>query len=397
VQKGDHFCILPWIGIHLETNGEIKPCCFVSDKFESVKLGNSSFSQLQKSRPFENLRKIFLKGQSPPACQGCFNLEKLGGESLRTHSNREYTFDRQLKVKKLDLRFSNICNFRCRTCNQNESTSWYNEYNTLHSNKLTKPLLPFNDEDKFWKHIETVIPDLESVYILGGEPLLDPRHYKFLDLLLKYSKNNIKILYSTNLSTLTLGEKSVLKYWKKFTNINLLLSYDAHGELGELIRKGMFWDQTQRNHRLIQKEKNINYMITPTISNLNIFSITEFITHLVDKMMITDGSQIGFNFLRNPLSYNIQTLPFEQKSIIQKHIQSFISNEINSYKITNLNNLKDQFHLLLNYLNIEIKDTRQHHLTFVANSLYLNKIRNEKILHLVPDLRALFKKYLTTL
>jgi hypothetical protein len=54
----------------------------------------------------------------PSVCSGCQQQERTQGRSLRTDSQRDYNYQRfvDTKIDFVDYRASNICNFKCRSC-----------------------------------------------------------------------------------------------------------------------------------------------------------------------------------------------------------------------------------------------------------------------------------------
>ena len=70
----------------------------------------------------------------------------------------------------------------------------------------------FEDKLHFWENLEKLLPYFKRVEFAGGEPLMDPSHYKILDLLSKNGKN-IEIKYATNGTTLGIkGGRTVHEY-----------------------------------------------------------------------------------------------------------------------------------------------------------------------------------------
>ena len=79
----------------------------------------------------------------------------------------------------IDIRFSNLCNFKCRMCNHDFSSNWYEDMKKIRPQNVR--------ETKVLKATDTIVEDLiphlskiRSFYFAGGEPLIMPEHYKVL-------------------------------------------------------------------------------------------------------------------------------------------------------------------------------------------------------------------------
>jgi organic radical activating enzyme len=92
-----------------------------------------------------------------------------------------------LSVPIIDIRFSNKCNYKCRICNSDYSTLWYDE-----EVKLGKSVLPSSkeikvsaDELKFWESFKSLLPTVKRLHFAGGEPLFMDEHYATLEHLIE--------------------------------------------------------------------------------------------------------------------------------------------------------------------------------------------------------------------
>lgn len=404
------FCILPWISAHLEASGSVKPCSMSADNFEVGNLRLNSLESIMNSEKYKELRQSFLKGETPEACRKCYCLEEVGQKTLRTSSNEKYKniiqekIDSTLKdgyltdpaVLSLDIRFSNLCNFKCRTCNEGASSSWYQDANALRGkNDFVEIMRPIEDKDEMWKFVDGVIPSLKDIYVLGGEPLIDPDHYTFLDKLIYHNKTDIELRYSTNLSHLSLGTKFILDYWKKFKSVNLSLSYDGVGKQGEFIRKGMNWEKIVQNHKLLQQSsENLSFIITPTVSVLNAFHIIELIRFLLKEKMIDRGEQLGLNILDGPSYYNIKILNKKEKEALSKIYEEFIENELKPSSLINVEFIIEQLERVLKYGQQELVDhnIELERKKFLVHTSQLNKLRRENLLLLFPELSDFYSE-----
>ena len=97
--------------------------------------------------------------------------------------------------------------------------------------------------------LEEQIPYVERIYFAGGEPMMMEDHWYILELLKKYKRFNVRIMYNTNMSKLEHKGKSVLDYWKLWDKgkIEVWPSLDEFGERAELVRSGTVWPRTAKN------------------------------------------------------------------------------------------------------------------------------------------------------
>ena len=153
-----------------------------------------------------------------------------------------------------DLRLTNTCNFKCRDCCSALSSSWEEE-----SKKLNVHVdLPKPDEQKILNELEPLYDSVQEVYFAGGEPLISDHHYHIIDKLLEKDRHPT-IRYNTNLSTLTYKGRDLIEIWKKFTEVELSISFDGIGKRGELIRKGFDSKRFIKNIQIIKKNCPILY------------------------------------------------------------------------------------------------------------------------------------------
>ena len=65
-------CILPYIHLYAEPNGEVKPCCIAGGFKEKLSLRDSSVDEVFNSPQMKELRKTMEEGERHPACNVCY-------------------------------------------------------------------------------------------------------------------------------------------------------------------------------------------------------------------------------------------------------------------------------------------------------------------------------------
>lgn len=326
-----HFCILPWIHFHAWPDGKVFPCCMADSNKPVANTSDESIIKMMNSEDFKALRLRMLNDEPSEVCQRCYDVELFGTWSLRqsqntvrgvsslglvNKTNTDGSID-DFKLKYMDIRFSNICNMKCRSCGPSCSSLWAQEYKERHGEVmlkdrfgLTKVVVSNNDDGSFWEKLLPYLDDVEEVYFAGGEVLITPEHYKILDYWLSKGKTNVKVTYTTNFSVFKYKDKQVLDYWKKFPKVEIYASLDASGPLAEYMRKGTIWSEIEENAMMIKKEvPHVRFEITPTISLWNAHQFPAFHQDWIEKGLLSKTQEIRLNILTSPWYSSILIAP----------------------------------------------------------------------------------------
>ena len=317
------FCILPWVHAEIRQTGDIYPCCRVSHSFKYGSVANNSLQEIWNSDAIKKVRMEMLAGKKQSFCSDCHKHEDLGAQSYRMTVNTEFaeeysriaqtTVDGHLNnpgIPYLDIRFSNICNFKCRTCNGDSSTSWHEDERAMNSSANKPKVLKITKMNpQIFQEIVGQLPALQYIYFAGGEPLLDEQHYLLLEKIIEAGRTDIVISYNTNLSVLNYLHWNVLKLWQNFKHLQLSVSIDAIGERLEYIRKGSSWSLLQKNLRLVRSlVPNALIQIYPTVSVLNCFHLPELAEHFLVENFIVIDRHFKLNILNDPAFLNVSSL-----------------------------------------------------------------------------------------
>ena len=399
--KSKQFCILPFIHTCIWTTGEVIPCC-INHSYDYGNIKNQSLDEIftHTNPKLKQLRHEMITGdQLPVSCIKCTQAEQYDkNQSLRIFSNNtyghllnnlEFDTDNNLineQISLWDVRFSNLCNLKCRMCDDVNSSSIAEE--NWSKKKTNIPVLrkAYNDLDNFLtffvKHINTI----EEIYFCGGEPLMLAEHYKILDLLIEHNKLDILIRYNSNCTIFDFKDKNVITdYWPLFKNVKLAASIDAGWEQLYYIRHGAEWDDVFKNLQLItEKCPHVVINLNPTVEILSLFHIKEMHEVLI-KANIVKPDNVHYNLLTYPSHYGITVLPKEFKTKAEAYI--------NQYAITMKEFGACEF--TLNKIHTIIT-----HMYSVDNQKYLSKFkqdieekdqfRNENFLEVFPEYKELF-------
>ena len=319
---------MPFIHLHIGNEGKAKACCVANIPFGNI--NDQTMEEIWNGEAIEQLREKFSQGESDKRCSICLNIEATGGKSIRMETFEKFKNIDLSQTPKLpvyfDIRFSNVCNFRCRTCWHGASSKWYNDAKALGTNIGQKAILTnIKDFESFIKKTGKALLDAEEFYFAGGEPLVTEEHYLLLEWLIKNRATKARLRYNTNFSKLQFKQKKILDLWKHFPEVEILASIDASEDLGEYIRKEMKWKEIIKNREQIRVLPHVSFKIAPTISVLNVAHLPQLYQQCLELEMI-QAVDIYINILEHPNYYNIQILSLDQKEEIAKsYLASFQS------------------------------------------------------------------------
>ena len=231
-----YLCTAPWTHTYVSPQGERRLCCasredsdFQKQYLDSGEQNpDATFNPISlkdhwNSEYMKDIRKRMLAGEAIPQCVVC------NENVLNLHTYRSYFVDTLFphKIQEIldttdetghttmvpisyDYRLSNLCNFKCRMCGDQLSSSWEAE-NKVNNRMQDELWLQPNNRRKitnFQKEVleeelqEAVDQDvIEEIYWVGGEPLMWERHWTIMDQLKDSTwKKEITIRYNTNLS-----------------------------------------------------------------------------------------------------------------------------------------------------------------------------------------------------
>jgi len=353
------FCMMPWVHMHAFPDGRAYPCC-LSDYWHPVgDLRKNTMEEVWNQDPYKRMRLNMLEDKSCKECVKCYEQEENGLFSLRNDANRNYGHHineiektksdgthPEFKIRYWDVRFSNLCNFSCRSCGPIFSSNWYNDHVKLYKRKpdvpgrdMARVEYTAGDEEAMLEQMLPHIPYLEQVYFAGGEPLIMKEHYFLLEKLIEYGKTDIRIQYNTNFSELRYKDKHVFNYWKHFKNVSVGASLDASGARAELMRKGTNWKQTLENRKLMMKEvPHVDFYIAATISAMNVLHVIDFHKEWTELGLV-QAKDFNINLCQSPEWYRPNIFPdwFKEKIIkpkYQEHI-AWIESRDNLNRATN--------------------------------------------------------------
>ena len=332
-------CMMPWIGLNIEPDSSARPCCQFDRASPVGNLKQQSIKEIWNSPKLRQIRLSMLAGSKVKECNDCYHQEQLKRDSLRNSVNRDFArhagiLDTTLEdgsledtvIRYWDIRYNNLCNLACRSCNPGSSSSWYQIHNAFYPHKkLDSALLTAGDDtDMVFDQICDNIDAVEKIYFAGGEPLIIENFYKVLEHLDRKNRHEVHLVYNTNLTRLQLKDRSILDLWKKFRRVSVGASLDAMGQRAEYLRTGTNWADIENNRLAIMSEcPHVDFFVSATTGLINALHVTEFHRDWADRGFIR-AEDFNIQLLKRPAYLSVTNAPDKLKShiveVYNKHI-----------------------------------------------------------------------------
>ena len=277
----------PWTHTYLSPQTERRMCCASREPAQNftqyIDTANGTgqyhpvtLEQHWNSEHMKSVRRRMMAGEQLPECDVC-NSKLLNTDVYRSYFNSLFGSKYQLAMElttpdgatkmqpvSWDYRFSNLCNFKCRTCGdmlssaweseqrQNDMIDWTNPKNNWMMPTVKKQITQFQDtqiEQEFAEAVEQ--HQVEEVYWVGGEPLMYEQHWSYMKRIIELDDGkSLYARYNTNLSRCSwrgcdlfddiLGH---VRDWQ------ICASLDGTGAIGEYIRTGLDYTDWLINYR----------------------------------------------------------------------------------------------------------------------------------------------------
>lgn len=281
----------------------------------------------------EDARQRSADNEKLDMCKRCWSEEDLGFTSERQYlikdlpSGLDYT-DKNYYMsgpRHLNIKVSNICNLRCRTCQSKDSYLYHIEGEYYEKkNNLTRTAYTI---EKFKKHFTDAQLDelfefsnnLERIELYGGEPFLDDQVPKYLLRLVNAGlSKNIDLSVSTNAThALTDTWRTILT---NFKNVIINTSIDGINEKFTYLRHPGKWADAEKNinsfFSLKADHPNINVIPVITVSALNAYNVTD-----VFEYFTAYGVEPFIILVQWPQYYCVNVLPDSIKFMIEAKLR----------------------------------------------------------------------------
>jgi len=259
-------------------------------------------------------------------CDYCIQQEKGGAYSYRQHF---VDIDDTVIIT---ASFDNICNLKCITCTPNNSTQILAErfkFENKADAEFNRKYILENISNQAPKKIDFIKLLLAKTEfkklrfsILGGEPLINPAIFEFLDWLVEqpYAKQTT-ITITTNGTTYN---EKLLRYINVFERINVQLSIDGIEEEFEYLRFGASFETLKKVcdsfYDLTKKYDNFYMGCHYTLSWMNCLDFYKFFNWM--QTNYPNVSDIYISKLRDPEPFSIDLLALDMRTKIYSDVIS---------------------------------------------------------------------------
>lgn len=403
--ESETFCMLPWVHMHAFPDGRVYPCCLADYWHPVGDLRKNTMREIWNQDKYKTMRANMLEDRPCVECTKCYEQERHGAFSMRNDANRNYGHligevnetktdgtHEEFRIRYWDVRFSNLCNFRCRSCGPIFSSNWYNDHVKLYNRvpdvlnrDMARVEYAAGNEDGMLEQMEEHIPHLEQVYFAGGEPLIMKEHYYLLEKLIEAGKTNIRLQYNTNFSEMRFKDKHVFDYWRHFKNVSVGASLDGMGAQAELIRKGADWRQTVANRELMMQEvPHVDFYVSSTVSAMNVLHVLDFHREWT-RLGLIQAKDWNINICQSPEWYRVDIFPetFKQQVIYPAYESHLAWLD----PLDNLRRATTGYQSLLHLM--QNTDGTRHWPRFVEECAKLDSIRNENFWATFPEFESL--------
>ena len=370
--KSPSMCLAKWmqVTIHLQ-NGMTHSCHHpVSHKVPLRELeANPSALHNTKFKKFQ--RKMMLEGTRPKECDYCWRIEDANPDNYSDRvykSADDWAYPHMEKVKSLsgdeninpsyvEVSFGNECHFKCAYCSPAVSSAILSEYQKfghyealpyldLSLLKSTKQYPYLKDEfnpyvDAFWKWWPSLKNDLEVFRITGGEPLLNPNTFQFLEAIVKEPLPKLDLAINSNLCV---PDSAIRKFTelsrrivegKMVQKYEIYTSLDTFGDQAEYIRFGLDMDKFLKNVKyILDNVPDVKIVFMCTFNALSVPGFEKFLKMMkelkLQYKMTEYTSRIGLSisYLRYPTFMAANILPAEFIVYVEKALNYMLRNSM---------------------------------------------------------------------
>ena len=298
---------------------------------------------------------------------------------IKNNQSNEYykKIIKSLKVENLEkplyaeIHVSNLCNLKCLTCNERDSSMFHAENKILGISNA-----PTIDYTKFVVNtsntVEEIIhPKLLFLDIRGGETLMVPEVKKVLNNISDDIAKNITLKIQTNGTILP--DPTWTNIFKKFKNTKINVSIDAYSNDNTYVRYPSNWQKILKTIEYFEKQ-NIKFIINTVVSNINILVLDKLLAWVTEKQYT--------NYL-----YTLIGPSFYQPTNLPKKLLKLAGDRLSNLK--NINTSTQQLiNLCYNTSNFNEKKWQK----FCKEIHMRDKHRNNNIVNILPELERFLIK-----
>lgn len=381
-------CAHAWAGIHVTPEGSAKLCCnFIpnlkGNAGQEFNIRQHSIIDIVNSDHVKALRQEFRQGKTPSGCANCVATEKSGGTSKRQLTRFklqniwgyiDWESDSLSNLGFIGGHLGNLCNLKCRICNENFSSSIAAEKIANSDQDIkTNPVYSIMHNNN-WKHHNEIffsnikqLPQLRNFEFLGGEPLMVKENIEFMQYLVDSNFSHDCIFEFVTNGT---QYHDVFDCADRFKRLSITVSIDDIEQRFEYQRSGARWDQLKHNLQKFLSNTGLKIGVSITVNIQNVLYLPELITWLLSQGV----EDYSYNVLLSPNWLSIKNLTPDAKTLVLKKLSS--------------SGLDRDHQANLNYIInvIQNSNCNSSGQEFVKNILSVDYIRNENFAVVHPEI-----------
>ena len=412
-------------GFRIATSGAYFACChtfnnpFKDENGNEMLASTHSIEEGLKSPTRLKMLDDFKNDIKHPACVVCWSAEDAGFVSKRQRDNETYKTILEFYPERkdsdlffLELNLGNTCNLACRICHISASSKW-KEFHHVTETDVTEERLDyyvdkyskaFRDNSIVWEELMSILPEVRSLDIYGGEPMLMKKQWEILEMSVKlgYSKKQ-QMSFNTNG---TIINEKYIDILSSFAQCRIGFSIDGVGKRFNYLRHFGKWDVVSENINIWQNkvklipDNKIIFEVCCTISMLNVLYVFEMVDFVVEnhlKLMIA--------FVYNPRHLHIGYMPEKCKKLILEKLEAEYDLRISQINDdTTIDDSEKQYrwnvmrqaHKVINTLKLPVEGTQGDWQEFKRQTLALDILRNESFADTFSELEEIYNITKTT-
>lgn len=334
----DTFCAAKWFEVTLWLYMRSGASCH-HNPFHTVQLSEDDPSALHNTEQKIAEREMMLSGQRVSGCHYCWDAEDAGIISDRMMKSYGYdwselTSNIPIKVnpKKIEIAFSRSCQLACAYCGPSFSSSWANDLsingsynlksNTRFNKDIKDKIIPDASNqyiDAFFNWWKELKHDLQVLRVTGGEPLLHPRFWEFLEILDTERDYKQTLIVNSNLvhdkgqiQRFIDKTKFMTDAWQTVEIHTSCESSLAHAEYTRDGFDGAVW---YNNVIHILNDSDIKLTFTTAINNMSIWSFGDYLNMISTLKTKYGKTRITANFNRvlYPQWHSLSLIPKQSR------------------------------------------------------------------------------------
>ena len=412
-------------GFRIATSGAYFACChtfnnpFKDENGNEMLASTHSIEEGLKSPTRLKMLDDFKNDIKHPACVVCWSAEDAGFVSKRQRDNETYKTILEFYPERkdsdlffLELNLGNTCNLACRICHISASSKW-KDFHHVTETDVTEERLDyyvdkyskaFRDNSIVWEELMSILPEVRSLDIYGGEPMLMKKQWEILEMSVKlgYSKKQ-QMSFNTNG---TIINEKYIDILSSFAQCRIGFSIDGVGKRFNYLRHFGKWDVVSENINIWQNkvklipDNKIIFEVCCTISMLNVLYVFEMVDFVVEnhlKLMIA--------FVYNPRHLHIGYMPEKCKKLILEKLEAEYDLRISQINDdTTIDDSEKQYrwdvmrqaHKVINTLKLPVEGTQGDWQEFKRQTLALDILRNESFADTFSELEEIYNITKTT-